>query len=184
MPTESQSKTDPNGKHDPVQAIDPFSAITGFWSQWLEQSSRGTQAMMEAMQTTCDPQQLQGRWTDALARSIDDFLRSPVFLETMSRNLKMMTELRGLQDQVFGGVARELGVPLTEDVAALFDRLRGAEKAIMGRLDAIEDRLKSVEAKIGHGAMPKGVPGGVPGMPAAATGRRPRRGSTLPPSTS
>ena len=57
MPS-TESKTKPNS----TVAADPSTMIASFWTQWLEQSSRGTQAILEAMQTAGDPHQFQRRW--------------------------------------------------------------------------------------------------------------------------
>ena len=83
MPS-TESKTKPNSSG----ATDPSTMVTSFWTQWLEQSSRGTQALLEAMQGAGDPQQFQRRWLDAVSRSLDDFMRTPAFLELLKNNLK------------------------------------------------------------------------------------------------
>jgi hypothetical protein len=142
----------------PEPAADPATALFSFWTQWMEQSARGTQAMVEAVQATGDPQQIQRHWLDAVARSLEDFMRTPVFLEAMKRNLKMTTDLKRLQDQALQGAARHLGQPLAADITGLFERLSSTEtglferlnrteETIVRRLQAIEDRLKALEGK-------------------------------------
>jgi hypothetical protein len=134
--------------------------VAAFWTQWLEQSSRGPQALLEmmksggdpqqvvgAMQSAVDPKQVHQNWLDAVARSIDDFMRSPAFLEIMKQNLKSVTDVKGLQNQVVQGTARELGMPLAGDITGLFERLQSTEQTILNRLRAIEDRLEAIEAK-------------------------------------
>lgn len=133
----------------PDAAADPATALFSFWSQWLEQSARGTQAMLEVMQTAADPQQVQRNVLEAVTRSIDDFMRTPVFMEAMKRNLKMMTDMKSLQDQALQGAARQFGQPLAADITGLFERLNSTEQTIVTRLRAIEERLKAVEAKLG-----------------------------------
>jgi hypothetical protein len=141
----TNSQTPANSDH----AADPTATLFSFWTQWMEQSARGTQAMLEAMQSAGDPQHVQRQWVEAVARSIEDFMRTPVFLEAMKRNLKTVTDLKGLQDQSLQGAARQLGQPLAADITGLFDRLQSTEQAIVNRLEAIEDRLKAVEEKLG-----------------------------------
>ncbi len=151
---------DPKGKPAPSAAVDPAAAMAAFWTQWLEQSGRGAQALLERMQLPGDPQQVLGamhaavdpqqvhrHWLDAVARSIDDFMRSPAFLEIMKQNLKSVTDLKGLQNQVVQGTARELGMPQAGDISGLFERLQSTEQTILNRLRAIEDRLEAIEAK-------------------------------------
>jgi len=128
-------------------AIDPSTVIASFWTQWLEQSSRGTQALLEAMQGVGDPQQLQRNWLDAVSRSLDDFMRTPTFLELLRNNLKAVTDLKGLQDQVVQDTARHFGLPLAADITGLFERLHSAEQNIINRLQVIEDRLNAIDTK-------------------------------------
>jgi len=143
MPS-TESKTEPDSS---VATTDPSIMIASFWTQWLEQSNRGTQALFEAMQTASDPQQFQRRWLDAVSRSLDDFMRTPTFLEILKNNLKAVTDLKGMQDQVVQDTARHFGLPLAADITGLFERLHSTEQNIVTRLQAIEDRLKAIETK-------------------------------------
>ena len=142
MPS-TESKTKPNSS----VATDPSTMVASFWTQWLEQSSRGTQALLEAMQTAGDPQQLQRRWLEAVSRSLDEFMRTPTFLELLKNNLKAITDLKGMQDQVVQDTARHFGLPLAADITGLFERLHSTEQNIVNRLQAIEERLKAIETK-------------------------------------
>lgn len=139
----SSTETKPNFS----AVADPATAMTTFWTQWLEQSSRGTQALLEVMQSAGDPQQIQRRWLDAVSRSLEDFMHTPTFLELLKNNLKAVTDLKGLHDQVVEDTARQLGVPMTKDITGLYERLHSTEQTIIGRLKDIEDRLKAIENK-------------------------------------
>jgi len=141
MPTSTESNPNPS------VATDPSTMIASFWTQWLEQASRGTQALLETMQGAGDPQQLQRHWLDAVSQSLDDFMRTPVFLELLRNNLKAVTDLKGMQDQVVQDTARQFGLPLAADITGLFERLHSAEQNIINRLQAIEERLKAIETK-------------------------------------
>jgi hypothetical protein len=142
MPS-TESKTKPNSS----VAADPSTMMASFWAQWLEQSSRGTQALLEAMQSAGDPQQLQRRLLDAVSHSLDDFMRTPTFNELVRNNLKAITDLKGMQDQVIQDTARQFGMPLAADITGLFERLHSTEQNILNRLIAIEERLKAIEPK-------------------------------------
>jgi predicted component of type VI protein secretion system len=143
-PTETQSPT------NPTTPVDPAISLASFWAQWLEQSSRGTQALLEAMQTLGDPQQIQSRWLDAVARSLEDFMRTPAFLELIKNNLKTITDLKNMQNQIVQDTARQIGVPMTGDITGLFERLHSVEQTILQRLDALEARLHRLEQKPTH----------------------------------
>jgi len=99
------------------------------------------------MQGVGDPQQLQRNWLDAVSRSLDDFMRTPTFLELLRNNLKAVTDLKGLQDQVVQDTARHFGLPLAADITGLFERLHSAEQNIINRLQVIEDRLNAIDTK-------------------------------------
>ncbi len=141
------SSTETTTKPNASVAADPATIMASFWTQWLEQSSRGTQALLEVMQTAGDPQQMQRRWLDAMSRSLDDFMRSPTFLELMKNSLKAITDMKGVQDQVVGDTVRQFGLPLATDITGLFERLHSTEQTILDRLKAIEDQLKAIETK-------------------------------------
>jgi hypothetical protein len=141
------SSTDTKSKPNADPTVDPASMMASFWTQWLEQSSRGTQAMLEVMNVAGDPQQIQARWLEAVSRSLDDFMRTPAFLEILKNNLKAVTDLKGMQNQIVEDAARQFGIPMTGDITGLFERLHSTEHTIVSRLQAIEDRLKAIESK-------------------------------------
>jgi len=146
-PSSSVATTDESKPNSSVATTDPSTMIASFWTQWLEQSSRGTQALLEVMQGAGDPQQLQRRWLDAMSRSLDDFMRTPTFLQLVGNNLKAVTDMKGMQDQVIQDTARHFGMPLAADITGLFERLHSTEQNIINRLQAIEERLKAIETK-------------------------------------
>lgn len=142
---------DSNTEPGPGTATDPASAMAAFWLQWLEQSSRGTQALLEAVQSISDPAKLQQAWLDALAQSLESFMRTPAFMDMMRRNLKTITDLKTTQDQVIHGTARHLGAPLADDITGLFERLYSTEQTILNRLEAIENRLDALASRADAG---------------------------------
>jgi hypothetical protein len=125
--------------------------IAAFWARWIEQSTRGTQALLEIMQSAGNAGQLrerQQRWLEAAAENAEGFMRSPPFLELMRQQLKAITDLKTAQDQVVKGAARHLGMPLADDVFGLFERLNSTEQTILSRLHAIEERLQRIEERL------------------------------------
>jgi hypothetical protein len=140
--------SDKNSQAKPDAAADPSSVVAAFWTQWLEQSARGTQAILELMQGVGSPQQhkeRQERWLETAAESFDSFFRTPPFMELMRQQLKAITDLKVMQDQMVKGAARHLGMPLADDVFGLFERLNSTEQTILNRLEAIEERLRVIE---------------------------------------
>jgi hypothetical protein len=135
-----------------AKGVDGAAAANGLaelWAQLFEQSNQQARAMLDLMKVSGDPMELQRRWLDAVGQSLDGFMRTPAFLEAMGRNLKAMTDLKAMQDRFLQDTARQFGVPMAADVTGLFERLNGAEQAILGRLKAVEARLKAIEGKLG-----------------------------------
>lgn len=126
---------------------DPAAMMASFWTQWLEQSSRGTQALLEVMKAAGDPHQIQRRWLDAVAASLEGFMRTPAFLELTKTHLKAVTDLKGLQDSVVQDTARQIGVPTAADITGLYERLHSTEQVILNHLRKIDERLTALEAK-------------------------------------
>jgi hypothetical protein len=77
--------------------------------------------------------------------SIEGLMRTPAYMETMRRTLKMMTDMKVAQDQVVHGMARHVGMPLAGDITGLFERLHSTEQTILARLGQIEERLGAIE---------------------------------------
>jgi hypothetical protein len=138
-------------------AVDPTAALTEFWTRWAEQAGRGTQAMLDVLRSGTDPKKLQQLWMDAAAQSLDQFMRTPAFMEMMRRQLKAVTDAKRLQDQIVHGTARQFGMPLAADVGGLFERLHSTERVVLERLAAIEARLDALAARI------EGRPADTPG---------------------
>jgi hypothetical protein len=129
------------------QADYPANPFLEMWSKYLEQSGVQTQAAIEGLQSFADPQRIQQSWLDALASSLESFMRTPAFLEALKINFKTMTDMKKMQDQVIEDTARQIGVPLATDIHGLFERLNVLEQSILARLSAIEEKLESLEPK-------------------------------------
>jgi hypothetical protein len=137
-------KTSPHAA-EPNPGTAAASAIAEFWAQWFAQSNDQARALLESMRSLGDPQDMSRRWLDAVAQTLDEFMRTPAFLEAMSRQLKMMTDMKVAQDQVIQDAARYVGAPMAGDITGLFERLNGTERALQAQLRAIQERLDRIE---------------------------------------
>lgn len=126
-------------------AADPVNALAALWTQCFEQASGQAEAMLSAMRQAGNPEEMHRKWLEAVGQSLDGFMRTPAFLESMRQNLKLMTDLKTMQDQFIQDTGRALGVPLASDIGGLYERLHSHEHAVLSRLDAIEDRLANIE---------------------------------------
>jgi ribosomal protein L16 Arg81 hydroxylase len=135
-----------------TSTANPANALAELWTRLFEQSNHQARAMLDLMRVTGDPADVQRRWLDAMAQSLDSFMRTPAFLEAMQHNLKMMTDMKVMQDRYVQDAARQVGMPLADDITGLFERLNSAEQGILGRLKAIESKLRAIESKLEAGA--------------------------------
>jgi hypothetical protein len=133
-----------NGKYDPL--LQPF---VDFWSSYIEQSNKTTQQMLQSLDETADMRTWQRRWSEAVSKSMDAYLRSPAFLQAMRENTDVVIKTKRQVDDLATEIARNTNIPTAADISGLFERLHSVEDVILGRLDRIEDRLKAIEVQTG-----------------------------------
>lgn len=117
---------------------------TGLYQNWFA----AQQAIVENFEKHSDPLKLRQQWLQWLTESMERFLRSPGFLESMDKNLKFQTELKNAESEWSSAWARQSGVALTKDLYEMAERSRQQGLQILERLEAIEDRLAALESKL------------------------------------
>jgi hypothetical protein len=115
------------------------------WSRSMDQGADSARAFLEGGRAGFDPAALRRQWLDTLGRSLDAYMRTPAFLESMRRGFQAMTEVKGNTEDLAQEVARETGIPRMPDISGLFERLQIGQEAIHARLTAIEHRLEHLE---------------------------------------
>jgi hypothetical protein len=148
-PTRDSSEAMMSGNSDTnTKVAEPATTVAQFWTDWFSQSNEQATAFLDAIRPLGDSQSMQRRGLDAVSQSLDGFMRTPAFLEAMQRNLKMVTDLKTLQDQFTHDAARQAGLPTAADITGLFERLNSVEQEILSRLNVIETRLKTIESRL------------------------------------
>jgi hypothetical protein len=135
-----------------TETANPANALADLWARMFDQSNSQARVFLDLMSSMGDPGELQRRWLDAVAQSLDGFMRTPAFLEAMQRNIKAMTDLKTMQDRFIQDSARHLGMPLAADITGLFERINSVEQSVLSRLKTIETKLKTIESKLDTGA--------------------------------
>jgi len=116
-----------------------------FWKAILQEANEKTRQLVESIDDSADVKTWQRRWSEAVSRSMDAYLRSPVFLQAMKQNTDLMIKVKRQADDLATEVARNANIPTAGDISGLFERLHSVEDVILQRLDRIEERLKSIE---------------------------------------
>jgi hypothetical protein len=123
----------------------PARPLAEFWSQCLAQSGEQVQAVLDGMKEMMDPAALRRRWLEAVSQNLEQYMRTPAFLDGLRRNLEMTTQVKSLTEEWAAAFNRITGIPRMADVSALFERLKTGQEAILARLAAIERRLEALE---------------------------------------
>ena len=148
------SKT--NGAFDPV--MQPF---VDFWSDYVQQSNDATREFLDGIDDQADIKSFQRRWFDTVSKSAEAYMRSPAFLQFMKQNTDAAIKLKRQADDLANEIARNANIPTAGDISGLFERLHSVEETILGRLGRIDERLESIEERIGNSGSAKGSASGL-----------------------
>ncbi len=122
--------------------------IFDHWAEATRTLVDQSQQLFHAVAEARDLETLQKRWLESIAQSLDQYMRSPVFLDMMRRNFELVTQLQDSYEDRARDVARATGVPRLDDISGLFERMRIGQDALMERLAQLEKRLQSLEEKL------------------------------------
>jgi hypothetical protein len=115
------------------------------WTDWLEQFNAQCRAIWEGFENAGDQHLLRRRWLEFWTKAMDQYLKSPAFLELMQRSLKTMTDLEASRDELVRQFAHQIGIALSTDIHELCDSIRDTDNALQSRLDTIERRLERID---------------------------------------
>jgi hypothetical protein len=133
-----------NGQIDPI--IQPF---VEFWSGYAKHANDTTRELLEGLDGNADVKSWQRRWYDAVSKSMDAYMRSPMFLQTVKQNTDAMIKTKQQTDDLTTEFARNANIPTAGDISGLFERLHSVEEAILGRLGRLEEKLATIQQQIG-----------------------------------
>jgi hypothetical protein len=133
-----------NVAFDPV--VQPF---VDFWSGYIHQANDTTRELLEGINGNADVKTWQRNWYDAVSKSMDAYMRSPMFLQAMKQNTDTMIKAKLQADDLATEFARNANIPTAGDISGLFERLHSVEEVILNRLERIEERLGAIEQQIG-----------------------------------
>jgi len=139
-----------NGKFDPI--MQPF---VDFWTQYAKQANDATREFLDGIDDQANIKTFQRRWFDTVSKSMDAFMRSPAFLQTMKQNTDAAIKMKRQADDLAAEIARNANIPTATDISGLFERLHSVEETILSRLNRIDERLEAIEEKIGSGELVK-----------------------------
>jgi hypothetical protein len=131
-------------RFDPV--VQPF---VDFWSSYIKQANDTTRELFEGINGNAGAKTWQRRWYDTVSKSMDAYMRSPLFLQAMKQNTDAMIKAKRQVDDLATEIARNANIPTAADISGLFERLHSVEETILRRLGCIDERLTTIEQNIG-----------------------------------
>jgi hypothetical protein len=132
-----------NGTIDPV--VKPF---VDFWSDYMKKANDATRDFVDDINGHLSAKSLQRTWFDTVSKSMDAYMRSPVFLQAMKHHADAITKVKQQSDDLVTEVARNANIPMASDISGLFERLHSVEEVILSRLGRIEERLQAIEERV------------------------------------
>jgi hypothetical protein len=135
---------EPYAKFDPI--IQPF---VDFWSSYINQANDTTRELLEGINGNADVKAWQRRWFDTVSKSMDAYMRSPMFLQAMKQNADFVVKAKRQADDLATEFARNANIPTAGDISGLFERLHSVEETVLRRLGRIDERLTAIEHNIG-----------------------------------
>jgi hypothetical protein len=137
---------------EPKQVFDPIvQPFVDFWTGYIKQANDTTRELLEGLNGNADVKTWQRRWYDAVSKSMDAYMRSPMFLSAMKQNTDALIKAKRHADDLTTEFARNANIPTAGDISGLFERLHSVEEVILNRLARIEERLAVIEQQAGGG---------------------------------
>jgi hypothetical protein len=133
---------------DPV--IEPF---VSFWTGLGQRTDETTRQVLGGLSDGSEIKSFQAKWSEALSKSMDAYMRTPAFLQAMKDRTDAAVKLKQRIDDWTCEVARNANIPTAGDISGLFERLKITEDAILSRLEHIDKRLDAIERRFGTNSL-------------------------------
>ena len=152
------------------KATEQMGAFQKIWTESI------TQLMQTALTTTPNSappevlREMRSGILKSLARSWDEFLRSPQFLDVMRQWMDSTITFRKMSNEWMARMRNDLQAPSRDDIDTIMLSVRHMEQRL---LDRVEDLSKRIDALNGQSAHPR--PEDAPNKAAAPQGSKSRR---------
>jgi len=128
-----------------TQTEDFSEQTAAFQKIWVESFTKLMQAATLVNPNSPPPEllrEMRNGILNALAKSWDDFLRSPQFQTVMKEWMDQAMALRKMSHDLMGKVRKEMQAPSRDDTDAVMLSMRHMETRILDRLEALEKQIK------------------------------------------
>ena len=121
---------------------------SAFFKNWIESFSQIAQAACRYSPESMPPElmrQIRSGLFQAMARSWEEYMRSPQFLEGMKQTMDSAIAFRKLSTEFFNQARRETQGTTRADVDAVLLAVREMESRLTERMDDLAARVNHVE---------------------------------------
>jgi hypothetical protein len=147
-----------------------------FQKIWVDSISKTMQTLFTCNPETVPPEiarQIRSSIFQALAKSWDEFMRSPQFLEGMKQWMDQAVSFRKMSNDFMATVRNEMQAPSRDDIDTIMLTVRHMEKRILDRVEELSIEVAELSQRL-DSRPANGKPGHKPGA-ARPPGRKPRK---------
>ena len=136
---------------------------TAFQKIWTESMSKLMQTAFTFSPNSPPPEvmkQIRSGLFDALAKSWEEFMRSPQFLDSMKQWMENAVSFRKMNNDFIAKVRNEMQAPSREDMDSVMLAVRHMETRILDRVEELSTQVqalkngtpKPAKSRSGHGS--------------------------------
>jgi hypothetical protein len=134
--------------------------FTKMWSDFAAQMMRaGTSFTPERTPPDLN-QEMRSAMFKAWSEYLDQFMRSPDFLQAMQQSMNTSLKARKQWNDFMGQLQHGLQLATRQDVDQVLSSLHHAERRIIDRIEELTEQLDALESKVESGARAKSKSGG------------------------
>lgn len=124
-----------------------------FQKIWLESMSKVMQSAFTFRPDSAPPEMLREIRSgifQALARSWEEFMRSPQFLDGMKQWTEQVVSFRKMSNDFMANVRNELQSPSREDIDTIMLAVRHMEKRLLDRVEDLSAQVNGLKERLGN----------------------------------
>ncbi len=125
-----------------------------FQKIWMDSISKTMQSLFTFSPEALPPdvaRQIRASIFQALAKSWDEFMRSPQFLEGMKQWMDQAVTFRKMSNDFMATVRNEMQATSRDDIDSIMLTVRHMEKRILDQVEALSDRVADLSERLDGG---------------------------------
>lgn len=130
------------------QAMDQAQALTKLWTDSIMELTGAAFSFSPGSPPPEMARQMRESFLSALGHSIDNYMRSEPFLQSMRQSIDMAMDFRKQFAQQMQTLHHSMGTPAVEDIQSVMLALRHFEERLVRRLDHLAARMDDIDDRL------------------------------------